>query len=193
MEHRNTYTHNAYTGAPPNPLMPNPDEFDREFATQADEILSNGVELVRRLVGAHQAAIAIVINKDWNYVRKFFSLSEKYAAWGGYSAPAKGYGTHAWLLEHNKPVRFTHEELTQHPAWKNFGIEGDKHPPMRGWMAAPITDSKGVNWGLVQLSDKYEGDFTEEDEQHFLRFVTLVSQALESAWELRNLKQERAR
>ncbi len=164
----NIYAQNAVTGATPNPLMPNPDGIDEEFAVATNDILSNGVELVRDLIGTHQSAIAIVIHKDWHYVRKFFSLSEKYRAWADYDTPAVGYGSHAWLLDHNALVRFTQAELEAHPAWKDFGIENGKHPPMRGWMAAPIRDGNGMNWGLIQVSDKYdangrEADFDAED------------------------------
>lgn len=87
-------------------------------------------------------------------------------------------------------MRFTDDELKSHPEWKNFGNQSAKHPPMRGWMAAPIIDKDGKNWGLMQLSDKYEGDFTEEDESYFCQFVALASTALENAWKLRNLKKK---
>jgi hypothetical protein len=107
--------------------------------------MSNAVELVRDLIGAHQSAIAIVVQKDWSSVRKFFSLSSKYAAWADYRTPATGYGIHAWMLEHNAPVRMTQAELEVHPAWKGFGKEADKHPPMRGWLVAPLIDRQGVN------------------------------------------------
>lgn len=155
MKHENEYRQNAVTGATANPFMPTPDAIDEEFAEAANAVLSNAVELVRDLIGAHQAAIAIVINKDWHYVRKFFSLSEKYSDWADYKTPAVGYGTHAWLLEHNALVRYTQAELEAHPDWHNFGTESGQHPPMRGWMAAPLLDKSGKNWGLIQLSDKY--------------------------------------
>lgn len=82
--------------------------------------------------------------------------------------------------------------MEAHPEWKAFGTESDKHPPMRGWLAAPLMDRNGENWGLFQLSDKYEGDFTEADEQLFLQLVSLVSLALEGLWEVRNLKKAQA-
>jgi len=83
----------------------------------------------------------------------------------------------------------TQAELEAHPAWEGFGLEASNHPPMRGWLAAPIIDRHGTNWGLIQVSDKYEGDFTEEDEQKFLRFAHLVSMQLETLWDLRNLQE----
>lgn len=187
-KHANVYTHNSVTGATPNPLMPTPDATDEEFAQEANAILSQAVELIRKLVGAHQAAAAVVVQQDWHYVRKFFSLSEKYAEWKTYDTAAVGYGIHAWLLRANQTVRLTQAELEAHPEWKNFGTESSKHPPMRGWLATPILDKKGINWGLLQLSDKYEGEFTAEDETHFVNFAQLVSTALDARWEIRNLK-----
>ncbi|MER3554380.1 MAG: hypothetical protein C4331_08520 [Meiothermus sp.] len=182
--------HNSVTGATPNPVMKEPDAIDEEFAQAANEVLSNAVELIRMLIGAHQGAAAIVVQGDWKSIRKFFSLSEKYKAWAAYSTPATGYGIHGWLLSHNQPVRLTQEQLEAHPEWKNFGLENGKHPPMRGWLAAPIKGKDGTNWGLLQLSDKYESEFSEADEAHFVQFAGLVSAALEALWDVRNRKKQ---
>lgn len=181
---------NAVTGATVNPVIPNPDAIDEDFAQAANAVLHKAAELARLVVGAHQSAIAIIVEKDWTTVRKYFSLSDKYAQWAQYQSPAKGFGTHAWLLEHNQTVRFTQAELEAHPAWMNFGTEQAHHPPMRGWMAAPICDSNGKNWGLFQLSDKYAGDFDEADEAHFMMLVDLVSNSLESLWAIRNFRKQ---
>lgn len=189
-EYSNTYRRNSLTGATPNPLMETPDAIDEAFAEAADAVLRQSVELIRVLTGAHQSAAAIVIQKDWQYVRKFFSLSDKYEAWKDYHTPAVGVGVHSWLLEYNKPVRYTQAELEQHPRWMGFGTEAAKHPPMRGWMAAPILDATGQNWGLLQLSDKYEGEFTEADEANFVQFAGLMSQTLDALWTLRNLRKQ---
>jgi hypothetical protein len=72
--------HNVVIGATPNPVMPTPDAIDQAFADQANQVLSAAVDLVRELIGAHRSAIAIVVQKDWGSVRKFFSLSPKYIA-----------------------------------------------------------------------------------------------------------------
>ncbi len=81
---------NLVTGATPNPVMPNPDAIDKAFAERANQVLSKAVELVRDLIGAHQSAIAIIVQKDWQSARKFFSLSPKYAAWADYKNPRGG-------------------------------------------------------------------------------------------------------
>jgi GAF domain-containing protein len=185
--HTNVY-HNIVTGATSNPVMLNPDAIDEAFAEAANEVLSRAVELIRVLIGAHQSAIAIVVQQDWHSIRKFFSLSEKYAAWADYRTPATGFGIHGWLLRHNHPVRLTQAELEAHPEWWGFGREASKHPPMRGWLAVPLADRENVNWGLLQLSDKYEGEFTAEDEKQVIAFAELVSLHLVTLWELRNLR-----
>ena len=182
----NVYKQNAFVGATSNPLMQNPDEIDESFARSANEVLVRTLDLARALVGAHQGAAAIVVEGDWGSVRKFFSLSEKYERWKDYDTPAKGFGIHAWLLEQKEPIRLTQAGLEAHPEWRHFGRESEHHPPMRGWLAVPLADSDTKNWGLLQLSDKYEGDFTEEDETQFVKLAELASLALEALWNLRN-------
>jgi DNA-binding response OmpR family regulator len=54
---------------------------------------------------------------------------------------------------------------------------------MRGWLAAPLTSRAGVNGrnlGLIQLSDKYEGEFTEQDENELAKLIQMVSIAAEN-------------
>lgn len=54
---------------------------------------------------------------------------------------------------------------------------------MRGWLAAPLTSSDGAygrNLGLIQLSDKYEGEFTEQDEADLAQLARMVSIAVEN-------------
>lgn len=184
--------HNAVTGAVANRAMPTPNAVDEAFAQEANRILQHAAELARSLIGAHQSAIAVIVENDWTSVRKYFSLSNKYVEWADYATPAAGYGIHEWLIRHNQAVRMTQAELEAHPEWKNFGNEAGKHPPMRGWLAAPILDRSGVNWGIFQLSDKYEGEFTEQDERLFVGLAELVASALEGWWEVRNLRQASA-
>ena len=80
-----------------------------------------------------------------------FSLSEKYAEWADYRAPAKGLGIHAYAHEVSQPIRLTDQELRAHERWRNFGDEIEKHPPMRGWLAVPLIGSDGANSRLSRV------------------------------------------
>ena len=92
MTQENVYA-NAVTGATPNPLMPEPDAVDERFAAGANAVLSNVVELARTAVGARQSAAAVMVRQDFSTIRKFFSLSEKYAAWAHYASPPSDSGS----------------------------------------------------------------------------------------------------
>jgi GAF domain-containing protein len=139
--------------------------------------------LARHLVGSHQGAAALIVRDDWKNVRKYFSLSPRYAAWDTYRTPASGFGIHATVVEANTSIRLTQAELERHPDWKGFGSEAGKHPPMRGWLAVPIVGHDGKNYGLLQLSDKYDdADFTEEDEVQLTRLARLTSITLDALW-----------
>ena len=170
----NTY-HNMRT-----PPKPSEREEFVAFYNAADPVLARAAELARVVTHAHQGAAAQMIQGDWSQVRKYFSLSEKYAEWADYRTPAVGFGIHAFITKTNQPLRLTQAELEAHPEWRNFGTEQGKHPPMRGWMARPLIGSDGLNYGLIQVSDRMEGDFTEEDEQHLAQLADLTSTALDA-------------
>jgi signal transduction histidine kinase len=79
-------------------------------------------------------------------------------------------------------MRLTQAELEAHPGWRGFGKEAGRHPPLRGWLAAPLVASDGRNIGLVALSDKYEGEFTADDEAILVQLAQVASVAIEDAW-----------
>ena len=179
---------NIVTGATANELMPNPGPVDEEFAEAANRVLRDAAEMVRRLIPSHQSAVGVLVDGDWTTMRKVFSLSPKYQAWAEYHAAAVGLGTHRWLLEQTGSVRLTEAELEAHPEWKNFSSQASVHPPMRGWLATQIIDSKGTHWGLIQLSDRETGDYTASEEAALNQFADLLSLTLEALWEVHNLK-----
>ncbi|RYX93128.1 MAG: PAS domain S-box protein [Comamonadaceae bacterium] len=54
-------------------------------------------------------------------------------------------------------------------------------PLMRGWLAIPLTARNGKTIGVLQLTDKYEGEFTLQDEYVALELAQLASIAIENA------------
>jgi GAF domain-containing protein len=174
----NTY-HNSSTPPPPDV----PAEL-AEFMHAADAVLAPAAELARVVTRAHQGAATQLIGEGWAHARKYISMSEKYAAWADYRAPAKGFGIHAYAHRVDRPLRLTDEEMRAHPEWRNFGEEVDEHPPMRGWLAVPLIGSDGANYGFIQASDRLEGDFTEQDEENLVRLAALTGAALDSLAQL---------
>jgi PAS domain S-box-containing protein len=138
-------------------------------------------ERARTIIGAHQAATSLVADQDWNQAINVISVSEKYAKYRGYKIPPDGSGIYAFVCRTNWPVRLTQTELETHPAWRGFSTEADQHPAMRGWLAVPLVGRNGQNMGLIQLSDKYEEEFTEGDEAILIQLAHLAAEQIESA------------
>jgi PAS domain S-box-containing protein len=146
-----------------------------------DETLRNITEQARKMIGAHQSMTTLTVNQDWSQSINAYSLSDKYAARGDDLEPPDGSVIYARLCEPNKPMRLTQAELEAHPAWQNLGNQLDKFPPMRGWLAAPLVNREGIKIGLMQLSDKYEGEFSEYDEAILMQLAQVASVAIENA------------
>lgn len=147
-----------------------------------EETLALITAKARELIGTHQAITGLTINNHLGQATKSISLSEKYAQWRDYDIEPGGQGIYMTVGRTNKPMRLTQEELEHHPAWQHLGAEETTHPPMRGWLATPLMLRNGQNIGLIQLSDKYEGDFTEEDEAILVQLAQLASVSIENAY-----------
>ena len=146
-------------------------------------------EQARGVIGAHQAVVSL--SGDGNHLQAVhaLSLSEKYAAYRGLMDPLDGSGIYAMVCENNRSVRMTQAELEAHPRWRGFGSYSGKHPAMRGWVAVPLNGRNGKNIGLLQLSDKYDGEFTKQDEYVALELGHLASAAIENARLLEEVRQ----
>lgn len=133
------------------------------------------------IVGAHQSVMSITVGSSWSQAVSALSMSPKYAHWLTYASVPDGSGIYAMICETNQPRRMTQAELTAHARFRGFGKDGKNHPPMRGWLAAPLIGSNGKNLGLIQLSDRYDGDFDEKDEAVLVKLASMASVAIENA------------
>jgi len=137
-------------------------------------------ERAREIIGANQAVATVGLGGAHHYIHAV-SLSDKYAQWRDYATPADNSGIYALVSETNQPMRLTQAELEAHPRWRGFGAHAKSHPPMRGWLAVPLMDSAGRNMGLLQLSDKVRGEFTQDDQLVAMQFAQMASIAIERA------------
>ena len=149
-------------------------------ARSITELLEVITEKARELVGAHQATTSVVFGGNWAKAVHAVSLSDKYSAWRAYDERPDGSGIYRLVYQLSLPMRLTQAELQAHSAWRGFGAAAGRHPPMRGWLAVPLRGRGGQNIGLIQLSDKYEGEFSQEDETLLVELERLASVTLEN-------------
>jgi PAS domain S-box-containing protein len=158
-----------------------------------DKVMQEVADQARGIIGAHQAIVSLTQGSDWSQSITALSLSDKYANYRHLIDPPDGTGVYAAVCETNQPLRLTQAELVAHPRWRGFGTYADKHPAMRGWLAVPLIGRDGVNVGLLQLSDKFEGEFTQQDEYVATEFAGLASIAIDNANLLTQVQQLNSR
>ncbi len=146
-----------------------------------DAMMQEVAEQARGIIGAHQSLVSLTQNSDWAQAITALSLSDKYAAYRDLVETPDGSGIYAVICETNRPLRLTQAELEAHPRWRGFGTYAGQHPPMRGWLAVPITSRDGTNIGVLQLSDKLQGEFTQQDEYVATELAELAQIAIENA------------
>ncbi len=117
-----------------------------------EETLQAVADQARHVIGARQAQAGLTLDSDWALA----------------------------VAQAGRPLRLTQEELLAHPRWSNFGgIAGQL--PVRGLLAVPLVDRNGGNIGLLLLSDKEAGEFSERDEYVALELSQLGAIAIENA------------
>ncbi|MGE0131683.1 MAG: PAS domain S-box protein [Blastocatellales bacterium] len=153
-------------------------------ATSVDEISRLTIDKARELTGARMAVINLIPDGDWSRARTAASLSDEYAAWRDYDTQVTGEGIYHLVARDKRTMRMTQAELVSHPAWRGHGSEASKHPPLRGWLAAPLLDDRNECIGVVHLSDKWAdgkaSEFTEADEALLVQLAQVGAVALEN-------------
>ena len=90
-------------------------------------------------------------------------------------------------------MRLTRAELEARPAWQTVSGKRDGYAPLRAWMAAPLISRDGRNLGLICVSDKDDGDFSESDEAALAQLAHIASVAIENARLYGELREQHTR
>lgn len=150
-------------------------------ALATDKMLQAVADSARDIIGAHQASILMVPDAIWSHAMCVTSLSEKYAAWRHSLRTPREAEVASLLSPVNKPIRLTEREMESDPAWQIAGNGRHTPLPLRGLLAAPLTGRDGRSLGMIQMSDRCEGDFSEEDEMFLVQLAQMCSIAIENA------------
>lgn len=153
-------------------------EMDSLLSVEA--VLQTIIKAAYSIIGAHQAVIHVATNQDWGNAVSAVHLSNKYAQWRDVVNNPDEAGIYDYVRHIGYPIRLTQLELEAHARWRELSPASADHPPLRGWLAAPLTGRYGHTVGLIQLSDKYEDDFTAEDETILVQLAQMASVAVEN-------------
>ena len=153
-----------------------------------DATLRAITEAARDVLDARQALSVATLGHPGERPRMAVSLDEGSAPSRWQRAELRQRGTdagltrlHDLLCARGGPIRMSERELLEHPEWLADDPLG---VPIRGVLAAPLTESTGRNMGFIQLGDKLQGDFTEDDEIILVQLAQLGSIALQNGLNL---------
>jgi PAS domain S-box-containing protein len=153
-----------------------------------DVIAGELVDIVRDILDVHQAAISFDTGESGARAIAAASTSGKYAADGGAAPKAVAPALCATVCRTNQALRLTGEEVRTHPDWT-----GVPDHLIRGWMAVPLKAQDGSNIGILQASDKHEGEFTEEDQAILTQLAAIAASGFENARLYETLQEQHRR
>jgi two-component system, NarL family, sensor histidine kinase DevS len=139
-----------------------------------DALLQRLVEKAAELTGARYAALG-VIDRGGSGLERFVTTgidAETHAAIGDLP---RGRGILGALIRDASPLRL--HDLGEDPRSVGFP---PNHPAMRSFLGVPIM-LRGVAYGNFYLTEKADGDFTEEDEELVTLLASQAAVAIENA------------
>jgi signal transduction histidine kinase/DNA-binding response OmpR family regulator len=140
-------------------------------ALEVEAVLRLLSEEARTLVGAGQSIASLVPEADWHRAVHAVALADP-----GQPAPypvPNGTGPAADVCLGPRSARINADEVATPSRALPEGA--------RGWLAAPLIGRQGRNMGLVQLFDKPDDSFTEDDEAILIQLAQMASVAVENA------------
>jgi len=143
----------------------------------------------RGVIGAHQAVVSLAADGDWTHAIHALSLSSDYSRYRSRLPLAHGSSIYARGANRIRPVRLTQAEVEANPEWRLVGSPAGRNRMMRGWLAVPLTGRDGRHIGVLQLSGKYEGDFTQQDEYVATEMAQLSCIAVENTGLMQEISQ----
>lgn len=146
------------------------------------------VDAACELIGARSGTVG------HGYQNGRFQIGAKSKSDGTGSCPpgevftVEGGGVYMAIIENGESIRLADEEMRKHPAWRGLPAG---HGPLNGLLGAPLIGRDCHVEGVIMITDKAEGDFTEEDEVLLSQLASLASLGFQHI-EARNRAQRRA-
>ncbi|MDB5744677.1 MAG: domain S-box protein [Polaromonas sp.] len=154
-----------------------------------DGTLQEIAEQARGVIGANLAMVTLAGGAADVKEAKAVSLSEKYQLDYEQILNADSAGLYDSLSGANGAVRKTRDELARHFSLLEGEKEANPYQKVGGWLAVPLMSRAGKKIGLLELADKFVGEFTLEDQYVTLELAHLAAIAIENAQLIQEVSQ----
>jgi len=143
-------------------------------ALSLDALLQIITEEARSIIRARQTFTTLLPKGSANQCVTCFSGDEGPLAFDFPRARSEMFMLACTL---NRPVRLSAQTEGERP-WLSVKKTGEA--ARHGWLAAPLLTRDGRNLGLIQLSDKLEGEFSPDDEAVLVQLANMASVAIDN-------------
>jgi signal transduction histidine kinase len=139
-----------------------------------DAVLERIAEAAARVTGARYAALG-VIDRAGTGLERFVTHGIDEVTHAAIGDLPRGRGILGVLIRDARPLRL--HDISQDPRAVGFP---PNHPPMHSFLGVPVL-LRGVAYGNLYLTEKDEGDFTDEDEEVVTLLAAQAAVAIENA------------
>ena len=160
------------------------------LASTTDEMLRVASEAARKTIGAHVGMIALAGADSGSEDHCIVTSCGLYQPWAASRPALNDLTLRQQVRQSNKPLRLSGSELAVRFATQRASSGAGEAPPPEGWLAAPLISRAGENLGVIQITDRSDGqnpdptsraEFTDEDEAVLVQLAQMVAAAAENA------------
>ena len=147
-------------------------------ALTPDQMLREVTHLARDILEAHQAVAIAAVDQKWSAAKSAIALSAKHEALGERPVLDDRTALLSFLSRNRKTLRITRGDTETRARWPE--LLGNDRPVRLGWLGTPLVGRDGRNMGLLQVLEKREGEFNEEDEAILTQLAQMFAIAIEN-------------
>ena len=153
-------------------------------ALSIDRLLQTVTDTARDVIGSHQAITMFLLGPGAGQQKPpktmaVCSFSQKYADWRDRRLKLDAIAT-TIVAQSRTATRMSAAELRDHPDWEIVS-RAEIPPVVGGMLAAPLASRDGTGYGVIYLSDRFEGEFTSDDEAVLVQLTQMASIAIENS------------
>jgi signal transduction histidine kinase len=152
--------------------------------SELETVLERVLDAARELTGARYAALG-VLDSGRRELERFLTVGIDHDTRKALGDPPRGHGVLGELIREPKPLRLPN--VNHHPRSYGFPIG---HPPMTSFLGVPVL-VHGEAWGNLYLTDKDDGEFSEEDEVAVVMLAEWAGIAIVNARRLAEVRERR--
>jgi len=150
---------------------------DINSATSIDKILQVTTETALAIIDAHQAVTLVSPGPTPMKKTVIACYSARYAGWNGAPRYAENPALLGLLNSASKPLRMVQSELETQAPVQRGALDG---PPPRGLLSAPLHGRNARRLATIFLSEKADGEFTDDDQAILMQLAQMASIAIEN-------------